>query len=306
MSNKTVVILPGHGFPVDPGAVNQDMKAEEYIGTTLLSLAIKDMLIYNGFKVFLAREGYTYNNTDTNGMVNEQINFGNSVPSDIVIAIHFNSSVYKTAHGIETLYSTLNSFSNESKYLAELIQEELINATGLTDRGVKVVNSGVGVIKKIKRPTVLTENGFISNNEEYVWATNPDKIKILAEAHTKAICRYFGIEYKKKVEYPVVKIKVNNTEIEGLIINDTSYAPVRLLLENLDKTVKWCAEENMVLILPKSYKPSVNGVNIGVVSTMFEGIIINEKSYAPVRLLAENFGFKVNWDAINNEVIITK
>jgi len=306
MSNKTVVILPGHGFPVDPGAVNQDIKAKEYIGTTLLSLAIKDMLIYNGFKVFLAREGYTYNNTDTNGMVNEQINFGNSVPSDIVIAIHFNSSVYKTAHGIETLYSTLNSFSNESKYLAELIQEELINATGLTDRGVKVVNSGVGVIKKIKRPTVLTENGFISNNEEYVWATNPDKIKILAEAHTKAICRYFGIEYKKKVEYPVVKIKVNNTEIEGLIINDISYAPVRLLLENLDKTVKWCAEESMVLILPKSYKPSVNGVNIGVVSTMFEGIIINKKSYAPVRLLAENFGFKVSWDAVNREVIITK
>ena len=45
-----------------------------------------------------------------------------------------------------------------------------------------------------------------------------------------------------------VKIIVNNKELDGIIVNDKSFAPVKLIVENLGKTAQWDNINNMVLI----------------------------------------------------------
>lgn len=105
-----------------------------------------------------------------------------------------------------------------------------------------------------------------------------------------------------------VLIRVKQTSILGLIINNISYAPVRELTEKLGRTVLWDAQHQAALIPPvcvETIPPDENGkVTIFTGRSMVQGELVNGKSYAPVRKLAELLGHKVSWDNENRTVII--
>jgi N-acetylmuramoyl-L-alanine amidase len=64
------------------------------------------------------------------------------------------------------------------------------------DRGVKSEN--FTVIYKASMPSVLVEYGFYSNLDDLkILKNNRDE---LVEATVKAICQYFGVTYKEKIE----------------------------------------------------------------------------------------------------------
>ena len=188
----TINLLPGHGVsnikgvPYDPGATNKN-GTEEATGTKILANKLKSKLEFNGFKVNLLN--------DRN--VTAQINFVNNNKCDLAVALHFNAFNEK-ASGTEVLYSDIAPGYHSSTTLkfANILLKHLVNDTGLINRGIKKVNSGVGIIKRTNFPTVLSENAFVDNPIEYVWAKDDDKLEILANSHCKAICEYFGIKYK--------------------------------------------------------------------------------------------------------------
>jgi len=192
-----VCIIPGHGG-FDSGACNFN-GIRECDGNLAVSLKLKELLEYNNFEVAISRTediacgGATTSNQD----VNNQILFGNNSNADIAIAIHFNGSENDSAHGVETLYSQYNGLTDENIKLATLLLEELVSATGLSNRGLKDSGKSVGVVRAINIPVSLTECAFVTNTEEYIWASDADHQMILAVAHAKAICRYFGVEYKE-------------------------------------------------------------------------------------------------------------
>jgi hypothetical protein len=105
------------------------------------------------------------------------------------------------------------------------------------------------------------------------------------------------------IETNTVKIQIGSIVIEGTMIDDSSYAPVRALSEALGRQVKWWAEENMVIILPQT-AGNQSTVNLAIVSGLIPAAMVGDKAYAPVRALAEALGHQVSWDASSNSVII--
>ncbi len=105
--------------------------------------------------------------------------------------------------------------------------------------------------------------------------------------------------------YPPLNINIG-TSLQGFSYNGISYGPVRELCNSLGKQVQWDAGTNTVLV--EGYTGTIYGatsyVKIAVGSQLIEALIINDKSYAPVRKLAEALGHNVSWDAVNNTVIV--
>lgn len=196
-----VAIIPGHGG-FDPGACNKNTGAIEAKGNLAVALKLDQLLRNHGIDTVLSRASDVAcgGAKTVKDDVNNQIRFANSSGADVAIAIHGNSAVDKTAHGVEVLYTNYPVQSSQEIHLGNLLLEELVKVTGMANRGLKETPKGVGVIKYVNIPCVLSENGFVSNDQESAWCTDEDKQWIIAEAHAKAICRYFGVEYKGRGE----------------------------------------------------------------------------------------------------------
>ena len=72
--------------------------------------------------------------SDTDLGLYERVAFSKKNKADVFISIHYNSSTSSSANGIDTFYWT--TYENE-KELATHIQREVIESTGLRNRGVK-------------------------------------------------------------------------------------------------------------------------------------------------------------------------
>jgi len=298
----TINLLPGHGIsnikgvPYDPGATNKN-GTEEATGTKVLANKLKSKLEFNGFKVNLL------NDRD----VNAQINFVNNNKCDLAIALHFNSG---GGHGIEVLYSDVAPGYNKNTTLkfANILLNQLVKDTELTNRGVKLINSGVGIIKRTKYPTVLSENGFIDHPTEYLWAKNDDKLEILADTHYKAVCQYFEIEYKNNkedIDMSIVKTKnsmnitYNNElkQLDNYIIDNKTYISIRDAVDLFSKILNYDENSRTINIKDNTVKIDVNGKELN-------GILIDDKTYSPIRTLCQELGKSVDYDVIEKKVIV--
>ena len=122
----------------------------------------------------------------------------NNKDKAILISIHANAFSNSSARGTETYVA--NNSSKASKDFAKVLNDNIVKAmkkldTTAKDRGVKSEN--FTVIYKASMPSVLVEYGFYSNLDDLkILKNNKDE---LVEATVKAICSYFNIEYKEKV-----------------------------------------------------------------------------------------------------------
>ncbi len=151
--DKLVVVDPGHGGK-DPG-------------TTYGNFYEKDIVLDVGLQVeqFINESGenikvYMTRNTDVYVELYDITEFTNEVDPDVFLSIHVNSaSPNTTAGGTETYY-----YNDASPEYAEIIQQHLLQGTGLYDRKVKT--AAFVVIREVDMPAVLTEMAFISNPDE--------------------------------------------------------------------------------------------------------------------------------------------
>ena len=122
----------------------------------------------------------------------------NNKCKSIFISLHANAFSNAAARGTET-YVAKNA-STISKDFAKVLNNNIVKAMkeidpASKDRGVKTEN--FTVIYKASMPSVLVEYGFYSNLDDLkILKNNRDE---LVEATVKAICSYFNIEYKEKV-----------------------------------------------------------------------------------------------------------
>ncbi|MBQ7718169.1 MAG: InlB B-repeat-containing protein, partial [Clostridia bacterium] len=103
-----------------------------------------------------------------------------------------------------------------------------------------------------------------------------------------------------------------SNDVAPIIRNDRTMLPARFVTENLGATVEWIGEEQKVLITKDdmkieiyidSDKAYVNGEEVILDSPAF---IENDRTYTPVRFIAETLGVTVDWDEETQQVIITK
>ena len=122
----------------------------------------------------------------------------NSKPKSMFISLHANAYSLSSARGTETY--TANNASSTSKNFAKVLNDEVVKVMksldkNAKDRGVKCKDWTV--IQKASMPSVLVEYAFYSNLDDLkILKNNRDE---LVEATVKAICAYFGIEYKKEI-----------------------------------------------------------------------------------------------------------
>ena len=111
--------------------------------------------------------------------------------------------------------------------------------------------------------------------------------------------------------------KTVENDVAPKIVNDRTMLPVRFVAESLGATVSWDGDNRLVTIKGKNEKGEdvtilitigsdtavINGENIELDSPAF---LENDRTYTPVRLVAERLGADVEWVGAEQKVIITK
>ncbi|MDE3840108.1 N-acetylmuramoyl-L-alanine amidase [Bacillus methanolicus] len=128
----------------------------------------------------------------------ERTDKANSLKVDCYVAIHANAygNTWNDAGGIETYVHISKPL--EATKLAEKIQQNLANSTGLRDRGVKTAD--FHVLRETKMTSVLVECGFMTNREEVKLLRSDNYRRTCAEAIVKAIADHYKL--KKKIVQP--------------------------------------------------------------------------------------------------------
>jgi N-acetylmuramoyl-L-alanine amidase len=170
-----ITINAGHCPRIDPGAIGQNGLQEADV-VKEVATTVCDLLKYFGHEVQFVQSD----------SLEEICDLSNAWGSDLFVSIHCNGATNPQAHGTETW---AYDGSGKSSYLARCVQDELVEATGLADRGVKQ-SSGLYVLKHTNCPACLVELAFITNlQEEELLASTEWKNKA-AEAIVKGVQSY--------------------------------------------------------------------------------------------------------------------
>ncbi len=174
---------------------------------------LHDELIRNGFSVVLTAP------EDTDTSLATRVQRANDAHADYFVSVHANAfgSGWNDANGVESFVYALNDAKTTG--LARCIQHELIQATGLRDRGVKE-NPTLYVLRKTTMPAVLCECGFMTNAAEAKLLKSDAYRKKCATSICKGICAFAGKVYQEE-KSPVVHGPViieNRTEDVDLIL----------------------------------------------------------------------------------------
>ncbi len=178
LSGARIFIDVGHGG-ADPGALGFDGKNHnEAIQNLALAKKIKAELEKIGATVYMSR-------TSSDSMSNDKkIQKLKSLKPDFCIAVHHNSAPTSSANGFDALYS--HPFSKKA---AELINMHTKN-TGIYKK-CETDWHYYFLARSSYCPVVLTENGFISNYNDYKNIINSSKNTEKAKAIVKGIAEYF-------------------------------------------------------------------------------------------------------------------
>ena len=186
---KVIYIDPGHGG-TDPGAIYKDI----YESNINLSISKKlyNLLVSKGAIVYLTRNG-NYDLSVTNAVnrkrsdLSRRANIINRSNCDMYISIHLNAESTGIWRGAQVFYDDVNDKNEE---IAKIMQEEL-SKTLNTNRKYKETNE-MYLHKRVERPGVLIEVGFLSNaNERYLLTKDYYQDRIVTTI-TNGVTRYFN------------------------------------------------------------------------------------------------------------------
>ena len=185
---KVIYLDPGHGG-TDPGAEYKDIY-EKNINLSI-SLKLQEELGKLGAIVYLTRDGdYDLSVPNTinrkRSDLSRRSNIINNSLCDLFLSIHLNAESSGKWRGLQIFY---DDASEDNKKIAELFQKEL-NKNLKGNREMKEV-SDLYLQKRIKRPGVLVEVGFLSNaSDRYLLKSETYQQKV-ALVLKNAVLKYF-------------------------------------------------------------------------------------------------------------------
>lgn len=191
VAGHVIVLDPGHGGS-DSGAVGPDGVQEKDV-TLKVADQVRDILQASGAHVAMTRDAdvdvYGAYATDRQEL-QARVDAGNYTPGmQVFLSIHCNSFSSADANGTQTFYYPK---TEQDAVLAQDLQDELIAAGGLRDRGISEAN--FYVVKHAEVPAALVELAFISNYNEEGLLASPDFQHKVAMAIAKGLGRFFQDE----------------------------------------------------------------------------------------------------------------
>lgn len=189
LKNKIVFLDPGHGG-ADPGALYKNI--EEQSINLKIAQKLKQKLEEADVTVYLTRYGdydlsvpYAVNRKRSD--LSRRANIINRSICDIYISIHLNAETSSSWHGAEAYYDDINP---ENKKIAMIMQKEFQENLN-SKRTYKETNT-MYLHKRITRPGVLVEVGFLSNpNDRYLLTQDTYQDKV-ANTIMNGMIRYFS------------------------------------------------------------------------------------------------------------------
>jgi N-acetylmuramoyl-L-alanine amidase len=218
LSVSRIVIDPGHGGH-DPGVLGKGLTEAALVLDVSLRLE-KLLLKEAGVDVVLTRR------TDVYVPLEERTEIANRQNADMFLSIHANASRNEDAKGIETFFLsfasspdaeavaarensasmremhhltdlvkaiTLNNKIDESRDLANIVQDSLVTHLRKTNRDVRsrgVKKAPFVVLIGAQMPSVLAEISFVSNSKELALLKTPAYRQKIAESLHAAITKY--------------------------------------------------------------------------------------------------------------------
>ena len=169
--NWKIALDPGHGGK-DPGAVANGLVEKEVVLD--VSLKAREYIENAGIDTVMTRQTDWYPSLDGRVVIAENNN------ADAFVSVHANAFL-KSVTGVETFYYSAGLSDREyaSYQLATFINNRLYKEMDMHNRGVK--NVGYRVLKGNSLPAVLTEIGFLTNDE--------DSSKLKTEKYREAAAR---------------------------------------------------------------------------------------------------------------------
>ena len=188
IKGKTIVVDAGHGGS-DSGAVGPTGAMEKTV-TLAVAKKVQNLLTNSGARVIMTRsrdvDVYAPNATDKQEL-QARCNVANrDNRTALFLSIHCNAFSSPSANGTETYYC---AGSQKGYAFAKYLNEELAQAGGLFNRGVKTANNYV--LRHTNMPASLIEIGFITNPQEERLLRSDAYQNKLANAIVKGIARYF-------------------------------------------------------------------------------------------------------------------
>jgi len=184
-----IILDPGHGGK-DPGAIGPTGLQEKEVALAI-GKELARLLRREGLEVYLTRQNDDFISLD------RRTEIANQLKGDIFVSIHANAGFSKKAIGVETFFNSRygygegakevatrenaafgsiddskevkaivwdllqDQYRTESNELSHSIQKQLVQTSGLEDRGVK--SARFYVLRGAAMPAALVEVGFISN-----------------------------------------------------------------------------------------------------------------------------------------------
>ena len=211
---KKIVIDPGHG-----GSERANRGPTGYVeadGVLDISLKLRKLLVDAGYTVMMTRE------KDETVELYKRPEKANLWKGELLISVHSNAAADQNAGGVETFHTLVNEWNNQTHYreakrVAEIVQNKLVSATGLRNRGIKtrLINNAASpingkdfyaVIRRANMAALIVEVAFHSNPKEEALLKTDD-------FRTKAAVAMFNAI---KEAYPITSAAPQPTPSEGL------------------------------------------------------------------------------------------
>ncbi|SEU04990.1 N-acetylmuramoyl-L-alanine amidase [Salinibacillus kushneri] len=154
-----VVIDPGHGGK-DVGAKGASGQYEKDFTLSVSKKVEKLLEQESEIQVFMTRKDDSFISQESR----YRPKYANNLNADLFISIHGNTFSNPNVSGTETFY-----YHNHSRIFAQIMQKNVVQATGFSNRGIKKEN--LFVVKDTKMPAALIEVGYLTNpqDESKMW-----------------------------------------------------------------------------------------------------------------------------------------
>ena len=210
-----VFLNPGHSLNANPDAGCVYNGTKEAIICAEIAAKVSKILALTEISTIVYQQQGA--NLTSNQQLNKVASVANSSNADIFVSIHMNGFIEESANGTEAWYL---SGSTEGKKLSEAINSELSDFGSIykiKNRGCKIDQRGLYVLKATKMPATLIEVGFISNVEENKFIVN--NTDLIAKKIANGIYKYF---FNKDIELSKTEFKIVLKDIDccDLYINN--------------------------------------------------------------------------------------
>ncbi|AYA77330.1 N-acetylmuramoyl-L-alanine amidase [Bacillus sp. Y1] len=188
-----IMLDAGHG-PETPGKRSPDGMKEFDFNCAVANAMKAELEQYEGVNVLFAHE------PSRDVPLVERTNKANAQKADLFVSLHADAlnGVMGDHGGITTFVYKTNP--TKSRMLADVIQRNVIAATGLRNRGVKTAD--FHVLRETNMEAVLIEHGFMDSRTDLPKLKDANYRNLCGVTNAKSIAEVYGLKRKIVAQAP--------------------------------------------------------------------------------------------------------